>query len=234
PTMYSRLLNSEKVNQLGDLRLCVSGSAPLSAEVHRKIHDAAGQHILERYGMTETAMLVSNPYVGERRPNSVGFPLPGVEVRIEGNPPEIQVKGPNVFKGYWERPEENVDAFDDGWFRTGDLGAIDSDGYLAITGRAKELIISGGFNVYPKEVEDVIMEHDAVQECAVVGVPDDDWGEAVQAFVVASRDIDSIELRNFVGDRLAHYKRPQNTHRVDSLPRNALGKVQKHRLTDSL
>ncbi len=127
-----------------------------------------------------------------------------------------------------------MDAFDDGWFRTGDLGAIDSDGYLAITGRAKELIISGGFNVYPKEVEDVIMEHDAVQECAVVGVPDDDWGEAVQAFVVASRDIDSIELRNFVGDRLAHYKRPQNTHRVDSLPRNALGKVQKHRLIDSL
>jgi len=234
PTMYGRLLNSEKVSQLGDLRLCVSGSAPLSAEVHRKIYDAAGQHILERYGMTETAMLVSNPYVGERRPNSVGFPLPGVEVRIEGNPPEIQVKGPNVFKGYWERPEENVEAFDDGWFRTGDLGAIDSDGYLAITGRAKELIISGGFNVYPKEVEDVIMEHEAVRECAVVGVPDDDWGEAVLAFVVATRDIDPAELRNFVGDRLAHYKRPQHAHRVDSLPRNALGKVQKHRLIDSL
>ncbi len=234
PTMYGRLLNSEKVSQLGDLRLCVSGSAPLSAEVHRKIYDAAGQHILERYGMTETAMLVSNPYVGERRPNSVGFPLPGVEVRIEGNPPEIQVKGPNVFKGYWERPEENAEAFDDGWFRTGDLGAIDSDGYLAITGRAKELIISGGFNVYPKEVEDVIMEHEAVRECAVVGVPDDDWGEAVQAFVVATRDIDTAELRNFVGDRLAHYKRPQHAHRVDSLPRNALGKVQKHRLIDSL
>ncbi|MEC9113817.1 MAG: long-chain fatty acid--CoA ligase, partial [Actinomycetota bacterium] len=109
-----------------------------------------------------------------------------------------------------------------------------SDGYLAITGRAKELIISGGFNVYPKEVEDVIMEHEAVRECAVVGVPDDDWGEAVLAFVVATRDIDTAELRNFVGDRLAHYKRPQHAHRVDSLPRNALGKVQKHRLIDSL
>tara|TARA_Y100001970_G_scaffold294141_1_gene447452 strand:- start:1780 stop:3270 length:1491 start_codon:yes stop_codon:yes gene_type:complete len=232
PTMYGRLLNSEKVSQLGDLRLCVSGSAPLSAEVHRKIYDSAGQHILERYGMTETAMLVSNPYEGERRPNSVGFPLPGVEVRIEGDPPEIQVKGPNVFKGYWERQEENLSAFDGGWFRTGDLGAIDSDGYLAITGRAKELIISGGFNVYPKEVEDVIVEHEAVQECAVVGVSDEEWGEAVVAFVVATRDVDSAELRNFVGERLAHYKRPQNTYRVDSLPRNALGKVQKHRLID--
>ncbi|MBM37022.1 MAG: long-chain fatty acid--CoA ligase [Acidimicrobiaceae bacterium] len=232
PTMYGRLLDSENVSQLGQLRLCVSGSAPLSAEVHQKIYDATGQQILERYGMTETAMLVSNPYQGERRPNSVGFPLPGVEVRLEGSPAEIQVKGPNVFKGYWERPDENRASFDDGWFCTGDLGVVDSDGYLSISGRAKELIISGGFNVYPKEVEDVVSQHEAVQECAVVGVPDAQWGEAVVAFVVADREIDSNELKNFVGERLAHYKRPQQTHRVDSLPRNALGKVQKHRLIE--
>ena len=177
-------------------------------------------------------MLVSNPYQGERRPMSVGFPLPGVEVRLEGSPAEIQVKGPNVFKGYWERPDENRASFDDGWFCTGDLGVVDSDGYLSISGRAKELIISGGFNVYPKEVEDVVSQHEAVQECAVVGVPDAQWGEAVVAFVVADREIDSNELKNFVGERLAHYKRPQQTHRVDSLPRNALGKVQKHRLIE--
>ena len=126
--MYSRLLESPKATELEQLRLCVSGSAPLAAELHQSIHRVTGQHVLERYGMTETAMLVSNPYEGERRPGSVGFPLPGVEVRLEGDPAEIQVKGPNVFSGYWERPEENTAAFVDGWFRTGDLGAIDPEG----------------------------------------------------------------------------------------------------------
>lgn len=177
PTMYSRLLESPKASELKQLRLCVSGSAPLPAELHQNIRRLTGQHVLERYGMTETAMLVSNPYEGERRAGSVGFPLPGVEVRLEGDPAEIQVKGLNVFSGYWERPNENVDAFVDGWFRTGDLGAIDPDGYLSIVGRAKELIISGGFNVYPREVEDVISEYEPIRECAVVGVPDDEWGE---------------------------------------------------------
>tara|TARA_B100001175_G_scaffold232663_1_gene199145 strand:- start:564 stop:1406 length:843 start_codon:yes stop_codon:yes gene_type:complete len=230
PTMYGRLLESPRSNELKKLRLCVSGSAPLAAELHHKIYQITGQRVLERYGMTETAMLVSNPYEGERRPGSVGFPLPGVEIRLEGEPAEIQVKGPNVFGGYWQRPTENVDAFVDGWFRTGDLGAIDSDGYLSIVGRAKELIISGGFNVYPREVEDVILEYEPIRECAVVGVPDDEWGEIVVAFVVAEREIGPEEIKNFVGDRLAHYKRPRKTLRLEMLPRNALGKVQKHLL----
>ena len=230
PTMYSRLLESPEATELEQLRLCVSGSAPLPAELHQSIHRVTGQHVLERYGMTETAMLVSNPYEGERRPGSVGFPLPGVEVRLEGDPAEIQVKGPNVFSGYWERPEENTEAFVDGWFRTGDLGAIDPEGYLSIVGRAKELIISGGFNVYPREVEEVISEYEAIQECAVVGVPDEEWGEVVVAFVVAEREIEDEEIKIFVGERLAHYKRPRRTYTLERLPRNALGKVQKHRL----
>jgi len=232
PTMYGRLLESTRADELKNLRLCVSGSAPLAAELHHKIYQITGQRVLERYGMTETAMLVSNPYEGERRPGSVGFPLPGVDIRLEGEPAEIQVKGPNVFSGYWERPNENLDAFVDGWFRTGDLGAIDSDGYLSIVGRAKELIISGGFNVYPREVEDVISEYEPIQECAVVGVPDDEWGEVVVAFVVADREVGTDEIKSFVGERLAHYKRPRRTHRVEALPRNALGKVQKHRLME--
>ena len=230
PTMYSRLLESPEATELEQLRLCVSGSAPLPAELHQSIHRVTGQHVLERYGMTETAMLVSNPYEGERRPGSVGFPLPGVEVRLEGDPAEIQVKGPNVFSGYWERPEENTEAFVDGWFRTGDLGAIDPEGYLSIVGRAKELIISGGFNVYPREVEEVISEYEPIQECAVVGVPDEEWGEVVVAFVVAEREIEDEEIKLFVGERLAHYKRPRRTYTLERLPRNALGKVQKHRL----
>jgi malonyl-CoA/methylmalonyl-CoA synthetase len=230
PTMYSRLLESPKANELGQLRLCVSGSAPLAAELHQSIHRVTGQHVLERYGMTETAMLVSNPYEGERRPGSVGFPLPGVEVRLEGDPAEIQVKGPNVFSGYWERPDENTEAFIDGWFRTGDLGAVDPEGYLSIVGRAKELIISGGFNVYPREVEDVISEYDPIRECAVVGIPDEEWGEVVVAFVVADRKIKDEEIKDFVGERLAYYKRPRRTYTVETLPTNALGKIQKHRL----
>ena len=234
PTMYSRLLESPKATELEQLRLCVSGSAPLPAELHQSIHRVTGQHVLERYGMTETAMLVSNPYEGERRPGSVGFPLPGVQVRLEGDPTEIQVKGPNVFSGYWERPEENTEVFVDGWFRTGDLGAIDPEGYLSIVGRAKELIISGGFNVYPREVEEVISKYEPIQECAVVGIPDEEWGEVVVAFVVAEREIEDEEIKIFVGERLAHYKRPRRTYTLETLPRNALGKVQKHRLVGQI
>jgi len=230
PTMYSRLVESPRAQELARLRLCVSGSAALPAELHRRFEAASGQRVLERYGMTETAMLVSNPYDEERRPGTVGFPLPGVEVRLEGDPAEIQGRGPNVFDGYWERPEANAESFDDGWFRTGDLGEIDEDGYVAIVGRAKELIISGGFNVYPREVEDAVALHPDVAECAVVGEPDPEWGEAVVAYVVAETDVAHQAMKDFVGDRLAHYKRPRRTHRVDALPRNALGKVQKHRL----
>ena len=155
-----------------------------------------------------------------------------MEVRLDGDPSEIQVRGPNVFDGYWERPEANAEAFVDGWFRTGDLGEVDEDGYLSIVGRAKELIISGGFNVYPREVEDVVRQHEAVEDCAVVGEPDDEWGESVVAYIVSDRDVSSAELKTFVGDRLANYKRPRHVYRVEALPRNALGKVQKHRLDD--
>ena len=232
PTMYSRLVESPRARELARMRLCVSGSAALPAELHRRFEEVSGQVVLERYGMTETAMLVSNPHDELRRPGSVGFPLPGVEVRLMGDPAEIQVRGPNVFAGYWERPESNAESFDDGWFRTGDLGELDDDGYLSIVGRAKELIISGGFNVYPREVEDVVAQHQAVREAAVVGEPDDEWGEAVVAYVVADREVGNDEMKEFVGQRLAHYKRPRRTHVVAALPRNALGKVQKHRLSD--
>jgi malonyl-CoA/methylmalonyl-CoA synthetase len=232
PTMYHRLGQSSRVGELARLRLCVSGSAPLSAELHRTIADRGGQQVLERYGMTETLMNVSNPYDGERRPGSVGLPLPGVELRLSnGQEGEIQLHGPNIFSGYWERPRATADSFTDGWFRTGDQGALDSDGYLRILGRSKELIISGGFNVYPREVEEVLLAHSAVAEVAVVGTPSEEWGELVTAFVVPSGDPPTPEsLLSFAADQLAPFKRPRLVHFVDTLPRNALGKVLKHEL----
>ena len=225
------------------LRLCVSGSAPMPAELHDAVREASGQHVIERYGMTETVMLVSNPYDEPRRAGTVGFPLPGVEVRLDAldvdaderdltaddGAAEILVRGPNVFSGYWERPDSNAASFDDGWFRTGDLGAWD-DGYLRIVGRAKELVICGGFNVYPREVEEVIASHPDVIECAVGGEPDSEWGEVVVAYVVAEREFGEEELKDYVGERLAYYKRPRRTYRIAALPRNALGKVQRHQL----
>ena len=231
PTMYHRLMNHPEAIALRALRLCVSGSAPLPASLYKQIEKVTGQRVLERYGMTETLMLVSNPFHGERRPGSVGLPLPGVELRLEGVPAEIQVRGPNVFDGYWERPDANAEAFaDDGWFRTGDLGAIDEDGYVRIVGRAKELIISGGFNVYPREVEDLIRDHPQIDDVAVVGEVSEEWGERVVAYVVASSPVELEGLRKFIGDQLAAYKHPRALHSIDALPRNALGKVQKHRL----
>ena len=259
PTMYSRLVASPRAAELSALRLCVSGSAPMPAELHDAVRAASGQHVIERYGMTETVMLVSNPHDEPRRAGTVGFPLPGVEVRLDapealstgdgadGSTPgaaaatagggavadagaeEILVRGPNVFSGYWERPEANAASFSDGWFRTGDLGQWD-DGYLCIVGRAKELIICGGFNVYPREVEEVIASHPDVVECAVAGEPDPEWGEVVAAYVVAEREFAHDELKDYVGERLAYYKRPRRTHRIAALPRNALGKVQRHQL----
>ncbi|WP_419914712.1 AMP-binding protein [Candidatus Poriferisodalis sp.] len=259
PTMYSRLVASPRAAELSALRLCASGSAPMPAELHDAVREASGQHVIERYGMTETVMLVSNPHDEPRRAGTVGFPLPGVEVRLEAldvgdggsataddaaaarpdttagdgaeadGAAEILVRGPNVFSGYWERPADNAASFSDGWFRTGDLGQWD-DGYLRIVGRAKELIICGGFNVYPREVEEVVASHPDVVECAVGGEPDPEWGEVVVAYVVAERDFDHDELKDFVGERLAFYKRPRRTHRIAALPRNALGKVQRQML----
>ena len=238
PTMYHRLVGSGQIGRLSAPRRCVSGSAPLSAELHGAVTAASGIVVLERFGMTETLMNVSNPYEGERRAGTVGFPLPGVEVRLAGDG-EILVRGPNVFDGYWERPQANAEAFvvaDDAdlgrspWFRTGDVGE-EADGYLAIRGRTKELIISGGFNVYPSEVEDVLARHPAVAEVAVTGTASAEWGEVVTAWIVADGPSPTVEdLARFTRSTLAPYKRPRLVHVVDELPRNALGKVVRSRL----
>ena len=232
PTMYHRLAQSPRVSELARLRLCVSGSAPLPAELHRSLAERGGQQVLERYGMTETLMLVSNPYDGERRPGSVGFPLPGVELRLsDDGEGEIQVRGTSVFAGYWDRPQAIAESFVDGWFRTGDLASIGADGYVTILGRSKELIISGGLNVYPREVEEVLLSHPDVAEAAVVGTPSDEWGEVVTAFVVPASERRTEEsLLAFAAEQLAPFKRPRLLHFVDSLPRNALGKVVRHEL----
>ena len=230
PTMYSRLVAAPGAERLAALRLCVSGSAPLSADLHRLVGERCGQAVLERYGMTETVMLTSNPCDGERRPGTVGVPLPGVELRL-GHGDEIQVRGPNVFAGYLDRPAANAEAFvDDGWFRTGDVGALDADGYVSIVGRAKELIISGGYNVYPREVEDVLRTSPGVVDVAVVGTPSAEWGEIVTAYVEAVPGSDTGTLLAGAAEALAPYKRPRLVHVVDALPRNRMGKVVRGRL----
>ncbi|MCU1373566.1 MAG: malonyl-CoA synthase [Actinomycetia bacterium] len=234
PTHYTRLLDDPRFDAevCVGMRLFVSGSAPLLASTHEAFQARTGHVILERYGMTETSMLTSNPLVGERRPGTVGFPLPGTDVRIADDE-TIEVRGPNVFAGYWRRPELAATEFTaDGWFRTGDLGAFDDDGHLRIVGRAKDLVISGGLNVYPKEVEDVVDAIDGVLECAVVGVPDVDLGEAVLAVVVpeAGRTLDPDTVRAVARRRLAGFKVPKRVEVVDALPRNAMGKVTKAEL----
>jgi malonyl-CoA/methylmalonyl-CoA synthetase len=234
PTMYHRLVSSGRASDLGHLRLAVSGSAPLPPDLHAAASAALGLVVLERYGMTETLMDTSNPVDGERRAGTVGFPLPGVELQF-GVAEEILVRGPNVFGGYWQRPAADADAFttlDDGppWFRTGDIGA-DDDGYVALRGRSKDLIISGGFNVYPSEVEDVLAKHPRVADVAVTGTPSDEWGEVVTAWIVS----DGVppteeELAEFGASTLAAYKRPRLVHIVEELPRNSLGKVVRSQL----
>ncbi len=239
PTMYDTLIGAAGVERLANLRLCVSGSAPLRADLHRRIEQATGQRVLERYGMTETVMLTSNPLDpvdGDRRPGTVGLPLPGVDLRLDPETDEIQVRGPNVFDGYLVpddgAPDPNETAFtDDGWFRTGDLGRLDDDGYLTIVGRAKDLIITGGYNVHPAEVEAVLRDCPGVQEAAVAGVPDERWGEIVGAWLEAgSGGVDLDAVRAWCTDRLAPYKQPRRLTVVDALPRNALGKVQRQLL----
>jgi malonyl-CoA/methylmalonyl-CoA synthetase len=229
PTMYERLVRAPGVEALGRLRLCVSGSAPLSGPLFRAVQERAGTTLLERYGTTETFLTLSNPYEGERRPGTVGVALPGVEARVADG--ELEVRGPTVSAGYWEHPDATARArTDDGWWRTGDLVAIDDDGYVRIVGRRTELIISGGYNVYPREVEDALLEHPAVGEAAVAGVPDERWGEQVTAWVVATDALTEADLLAFARERLAPYKCPKQVRFVDALPRNALGKVQKHQL----
>jgi malonyl-CoA/methylmalonyl-CoA synthetase len=243
PTMYTRLL-AEAARQgapTHKLRLFVSGSAPLSAQVFADFERIFGQQILERYGMTETIMNLTNPYEGERRAGTVGSPFPGQEARIVDSrtrrvlPPgeigEIEVRGPNVFAGYWNRPDATAEVFSaDGWFRTGDLGWCSSDGYFTITGRARELIISGGYNIYPREIEDVLMMHPSVAEAAVLGRPDSEMGEQVVAFIVPNTGQipSAADIIAFCRDNLASYKKPRYIMFIGALPRNALGKVQKH------
>ncbi len=237
PTMYHRLVRAGRAGDLHRLRLAVSGSAPLASELHTEVSAAVGSSLLERYGMTETLMNTSNPYAGPRRAGTVGFPLPGVEVELADDG-QILVRGPNVFGGYWEKPVATADALmcaaDGGspWFRTGDVGT-EEDGYLVIRGRAKELIITGGFNVYPGEVEEVLATHPGVAEVAVTGTPSDEWGEVVTAWIVPDGRPPSVdELAAFVAPQLAAYKRPRRLHVVDSLPRNALGKIVRDRLRE--
>jgi malonyl-CoA/methylmalonyl-CoA synthetase len=232
PTMYHRLASSPRLGELGRLRLCVSGSAPLPPRLHAAVLAGSGQSVLERYGTSETLMNVSNPYDGERRPGAVGLPLPEVEVALDGGEGgEVLVRGPNCFLGYWGRDHDSARALEGGWFRTGDLGAFDHDGYLRILGRSKELIITGGYNVYPAEVEEVLAAHPAVAEVAVVGLASEEWGEQVAAFVVPAGEAPRPEeLASFAAARLAPYKRPRVWRTVDALPRNALGKVLRSEL----
>ncbi len=225
PTMWGRLAASPRAAVLRRLRLCVSGSAPLSPAAFGRVREASGQDVVERYGMTETVMLTSNPVEGERRAGTVGFPLPGVTVRLAEDG-EVLVRGPAVFGGYLGRPP-GESFTEDGMFRTGDVGEWDADGYLRLVGRAKELIISGGFNVYPREVEDVLLAHPAVAEAAVVGLASEEWGEEVAAAVVLSGDATPGELRAWCRERLAHFKCPRQVRAVPSLPRNAMGKVDR-------
>ena len=230
PAMYRRLTATGRATALRSLRLFVSGSAPLPAALATEIAEAAGQIPLERYGMTETVMLTSNPYDGPRKPGTVGLPFPGVELRLADSG-EVEVRGPNVIAGYYERPEANAEAFTpDGWFRTGDLGEFDTDGYLRLVGRSKELIITGGYNVHPREVEEAIATHPAVREVAVVGRPSEQWGEEVTAVVVADSPVAAEALRAHAAQQLAPYKVPKRFEFSDELPRNALGKVMRHEL----
>lgn len=243
PTMWVRLREHDRAGELARLRLCVSGSAPLAPDVFEDLAARTGQRIVERYGMSETAMNVSNPLHGERRAGSVGLALPGVEVRLGGSAEdptgdpgadgvgEIQLRGPNVFPGYLDRPDATAEAFTgDGWFRTGDLGRVEAGGYLSIVGRSKDLIITGGYNVYPRDVEEVLRDHPAVVDVAVVGEPSAEWGETVTACVVAAPGTDPETLAAHAAAHLAGYQRPRRVVLVDDLPRNALGKVVKAEL----
>ena len=248
PTFYTRLLHSPALSResTAHMRLFISGSAPLLADTHREWAARTGHAVLERYGMTETNMNTSNPYDGDRVPGAVGRALPGVDVRVTD--PEtgtelardtigmIEVRGPNVFKGYWRMPEKTKAEFrDDGFFITGDLGKIDGQGYVHILGRGKDLVISGGFNVYPKEIESEIDAMPGVVESAVIGVPHADFGEGVTAVVVRDKGakVDEAAVLRALDGRLAKFKMPKRVIVVDELPRNAMGKVQKNILRDS-
>lgn len=248
PTFYTRLLSHPGFTRelAAPIRLFVSGSAPLSAETHREFEQRTGHAILERYGMTETNMNTSNPYEGPRVAGTVGPPLPGVEIRIadpatgaelpQGDVGMIEIRGPNVCKGYWRMPDKTAEAFRaDGFFISGDMGLIDEAGYVRIVGRDKDLVITGGLNVYPAEVEAAIEALPGVAECAVIGLPHPDFGEGVTAVVVLrpGARLDEPAIGSSLADKLAPFKRPKRVFFTDALPRNAMGKVQKNALRDA-
>jgi malonyl-CoA/methylmalonyl-CoA synthetase len=243
PTFYTRLLSDSRFDHslTKHMRLFISGSAPLLAETHKEFEDRTSKKILERYGMTETNMSTSNPYDNERIAGTVGLPLPGIQLRIaddKGNEVKqgqigiIELKGENVFKGYWQMPEKTSESFrEDGFFITGDMAKVDVNGYVTIVGRDKDLIISGGLNIYPKEVETKIDELTSIEESAVFAAPHKDFGEAVVAAVVRKNEtIFEVEIINYLSDKLAKFKQPKKIIFLDSLPRNAMGKVQKAEL----
>ena len=247
PTFYTRLLDHPDFTKAiaSNIRLFISGSAPLLAATHIEFERHTGQRILERYGMTETNMNTSNPYRGERRAGTVGFPLPGVELKIvspetanelpNGEVGIVEVRGPNVFKGYWNMPEKTREELrENGFFITGDLGKLDEDGYVHIMGRDKDLIISGGFNIYPKEIEQLLDEQEGVLESAVIGVPHIDFGETPLAILVrdSNSEPDIAAIGRLIQEELARYKHPSRYVLVDELPRNTMGKVQKNVLRE--
>lgn len=242
PTFYTRLLSDRRFDRdlTANMRLFISGSAPLLAATHQQFEQRTGHRILERYGMTETTMITSNPHDGQRKAGSVGQPLPGVSIRIgtrqsseemeTGQTGILEVSGPNVFKGYWGMPEKTAQAFtNSGYFVTGDIVAMDEDGYISIIGRDKDLIISGGYNIYPKEIELLIDDVEGVMESAVIGVPHPDFGEAVIAIVVGEEldPLDDKKIMSCIGPNLAKFKHPKHIEFLDELPRNAMGKIQK-------
>lgn len=238
PTMYERLLEAADQGAAipQHMRLYVSGSAPLSPDTFMRFQSVYGHEILERYGMSETAMITSNLYAGGRIQGTVGRPLPGVRLRIvdndgqpvaDGEAGEIQIQGPNVLIEYWRQPEKTAESFQEGWFRTGDLGRFDEHGHVIICGRSKELIISGGFNIYPQEVINTLVEHEAVREAAVIGIPDQRRGELVKAYVVADEGrVNEQELIAYCKEHLASFKVPRSIVFLEALPRNAMGKLQ--------
>jgi malonyl-CoA/methylmalonyl-CoA synthetase len=249
PTIHRRLVGAERASSydLSHMRLLTSGSDRLPDDLFQAFQDTFGHTLLERYGMSETSMLISNPLHGERRVGSVGLPLPGVEVRIanpETDEPlpdnevgEVQVRGANVCKGYWRQPDKTAAAFTaDGWLRTGDLGLREPDGYFTLKGRSKDLIISGGYNIYPPEVELVLADHPSVQASAVIGCPDEEWGERVTAVIIPHPDteVTAEDIIAHCKTHLVNYKVPRRVLFVNSFPRNALGKISKAQLRREL
>ena len=246
PTYYTRLLSEPNFSKeiCSNMRVFISGSAPLLEETFRSFRNRTGHSILERYGMTETNMNTSNPIEGERKPGTVGPPLPGVNLRVVDQKNTIlgvnrignlQVKGSNVFMGYWKMPDKTaIDFTKDGFFNTGDKAKIGEDGYISIVGRSKDMIITGGLNVYPKEIETIIDQIEYVNESAVIGVPHNDFGEAVVVIVVLSQpnSIDEKTIISYAKEKLANFKIPKKVIFVEKLPRNTMGKVQKNFLRE--